>query len=129
MNKDNRSSLRFIYRPITQDQESEHAILSMKTMDCSLNQSNIRLIDEKATPLQRFGILIRFRRRKVGYDPLTFASKIGIDFEFLAAIEFGFAPLEVVRLNLNRIASGLGLQPAALMGILNDIYSDYESFR
>jgi len=59
----------------------------------------------------------RLRRRKAGYDPVVFASKIEMDFETLAAIEFGFAPFDVVRLNLNRIASGLGLQPAALKRI------------
>jgi hypothetical protein len=99
---------------------------AMKTMNCTIDRFDFREVNVRTSALQRFGTLIRYRRKKSGYTTLAFATKTGLDLETLLAVEFGFASLEDVRLNLGRIASGLDFQPGALRRILNEIYTDHE---
>ena len=81
------------------------------------------------TPLMRFGVQLRLKRNSVGYRPLDFASKIGLDIETLAAIEFGLASLTEIDVNLPRIADGLGISSIALRNFLDYLYNERESDR
>lgn len=78
--------------------------------------------DIKNAPLERFGLLLQYRRQKAGYSAWNFAQKIGVDFETLWAVEHGFASLEAVRLQINQIAAGLNIPPAALKKFLFNLY-------
>ena len=127
MNNENGSSHRLKPHPGKSVEEIVKPAIAMKTMNCTVDQIDFREVNAQNSALQRFGNLIRYRRKRSGYTTLAFAAKTGLNLDTLLAVEFGFAPVEVVRLNLGRIASGLDLQPAALKKILNDIYTDHGS--
>jgi hypothetical protein len=79
--------------------------------------------DIRDTPLERFGLQIRLRRKTVGLNPLEFAKKIDLDLATLTAIEYGYSALDEVHLHLTQIAQGLEIPPAALKKYLIDLLS------
>ena len=75
-------------------------------------------------PLRRFGYQLRLKRQRAGYDPEKFADKVGMDLEYLAAIEFGYASLKEVDSSLDLIAGGLGIPSNALRKFLDYLNND-----
>jgi hypothetical protein len=121
MKKNKKNSHRLIYK-IQANSLDDKKNTSMAKHNCSLKPDN-DLEDIKNAPLERFGLLLQYRRQKAGYTAWDFAQKISLDFETLWAVECGFASLEAVRLNINRIASGLNIPPAALRNFLFSLYT------
>ena len=107
----------------------DRTLSSMEAPYCSTNTMHANQSRMKAnpgaildTPLERFGLQIRRRRRQAGYDPWEFAAMIDIEFEMLAALEFGVASLEDIENNIPKIADGLQLPETLFWKLLNKFY-------
>jgi hypothetical protein len=79
------------------------------------------------TPLERFGLQVRCRRRQAGFAAWEFAARIDIEFDLMAALEFGFASFEDVENNIPKIANGLELPESVFWKFLEFLCHDVSS--
>jgi len=82
---------------------------------------------ETQPPLQRFGLQVALKRKMAGFSATQFAIKTGLRVETITAIEMGYAGLDVISMNLNSIASGLGITENVLQSFLRFLISEEES--
>jgi hypothetical protein len=97
---------------------------ALKIKFSEIAQNETGEFDPKNDPLRRLGIQLRLKRIKAGFDAVEFAVKIGIEIEALAAIEFGYAPLQEVDKYLDAIAEGLGIPSGAIRNFLGYLISE-----
>lgn len=82
---------------------------------------------ETQPSLQRFGLQVALKRRMAGFSAMQFALKTGLRVETITAIEMGYADLDVIGMNLNSIADGLGIAENVLQSFLRYLISERES--
>lgn len=93
-----------------------------------MQSNNINAITDpeaiRDTPLERFGLLIRRRRGQAGYTPWEFAARIGVEFDMMAALEFGHASFVDVKNHIPNIAKGLELPESVFWRFLDFLCQD-----
>ena len=83
-------------------------------MEANFETPGLPVSYRQRTPLENFGEMLRFLRKKKSLDEHQFAQRSGLSLSTIRSIEAGTAPFEEVIQSLPGLSAGMGVRPDLL---------------